>query len=89
MIQVSIFNNIVEADLLNYGNIPGVYYYRLYSNLDSYEDGGVDLGTLDVLYEAGNSQVGYNYFLGEINRQTGRFEGKINWISHDRIVFET
>ena len=87
MIQVNIFNNIVDADLLNYGNIPGVYYYRLYSNLDSY-DSGVDFGENDVLYEAGNSQVGYNYFLGSVDRQTGKFIGRINWISKDRILYE-
>jgi hypothetical protein len=88
VIQVNIFNNIVDADLLNYGNIPGVYYYRLYSNLDSYEE-GVDFGETDVLYEAGNSTVGYNYFLGGVDRKTGRFVGRINWISKERIVFET
>lgn len=87
MIQVQIFNNIVDADLLNYGQTPGVSYYRLYSNMESY-DSGVDFGDMDVLFEAGNSAVGFNYYLGTVDRRTGQFIGKINWISKERIVFE-
>lgn len=86
MIKVDIFNNEVDAELLNYRNIPGVFFYRLYSDIN-YETGGVDFGENNILYEAGNSQIGYNYLLGNIDRQ-GKFNSILNWVSKERLVYE-
>lgn len=86
MIKVDIFNCEVDADLLNYQNIPGVSFYKLYSNLD-YEKGGVDFGINNILYEAGNSQIGFNYLLGSIDKY-GKFNSVFNWITKDRLVYE-
>lgn len=86
MIKVSIFNCEVDAELLNYQNIPGVFYYRLYSNID-YEKGGVDFGENNILYEAGNSQIGFNYLLGRIDK-LGKFITIFNWVTKERLVYE-
>ena len=37
--------------------------------------------------EAGNSQIGYNYLLGNIDRQ-GKFNSILNWVSKERLVYE-
>ena len=86
MIKVNLFNNLSDADLLDFVRVPGVNYYRLYSDLEP--SGGVDYGENNILYEAGNSMVGYNYFLGRLDGKTGKFNSVLNWISKERLVYE-
>ena len=86
MIKVDIFNNFVSAEILNIRSVPGVNYYRLFSEVGT--DGGVDFGENNILYEAGNSMVGYNYFIGHIDTNSGRYIPIFNWITKERMVYE-
>lgn len=86
MIKVDIFNNYVNAELIEVRNIPGVNYYKLYSEVDT--SGGVDFGENNILYEAGNSMVGYNYFIGHLDPRTGRYIPIFNWVTQERMVYE-